>query len=263
MIDLTGKRAIVFGVASKDSIAWAITKWLVKAGASITLSYQKKFRSRLYALTKSADFEIEGMYECDVAFEDQVRDFFDGLSGKFDMVVHAIGYAPGSALAKPVIFTSEEDFTTALVISSYSLQRVARHAMRVLNPESSFVTLTYLGSTLVVPGYRLMGVAKAALESLVRELSVDVGAAGHRINAISSGPIRTLAASHIPGFDNILGFMKHTSPLKRNVQVDDVAKAAVFLLSDFASGITGQTIFVDVGFSSVALPSNIDKIRFD
>ena len=115
----------------------------------------------------------------------------------------------------------------------------------------------------VVPGYRIMGVAKAALEALVRELSIDLGAAGHRINAISSGPIKTLAASNIPGFDNILGFMEHASPLKRNVLLDDVAKAAVFLLSDMGSGISGQTIYVDTGFSSVALPSNIDKISFD
>lgn len=262
MINLEGKRAIVFGVASEESIAWAICKWLAKAGAKITLSYQKRFRSRVYGLTKDVDF-IEGMYECDVAFDDQVRDFFSNLEGKFDMVVHAIGYAPATALSKPIIYTSEEDFNTAMVISAYSLQRIVRHAMRVLNPQSAFLTLTYLGAVRVVPGYRLMGVAKAALEAFVRELSVNIGLAGHRINAISSGPIKTLAASHVPGFDNILGYMEHASPLKRNVTQDDVAKAALFLLSDLSSGITGQTIYVDTGFSSVALPSDIEKLKFD
>ncbi len=261
MIDLTGKRAIVFGVASEDSIAWAICKWLAKAGAKITLSYQTRFRSRLYGLTKDVDF-VENMSECDVAYEEQVRDFFNSLEGKFDMIVHAIGYAPASALEKPLIYTSEADFNTALTISAYSLQRIVRHSLRKLNPNSSIITLTYLGSTRVVPGYRLMGVAKAALESFVRELSNDIGTAGHRINAISSGPIKTLAASHVPGFDNILGFMKHTAPLRRNVYQDDVGKAAVFLLSDLSSGISGQTIFVDGGFNSVALPSDIEKVTF-
>jgi len=262
MIDLTGKRAIVFGVADKTSIAWAISKWLADAGAKITLSYQTRFRSRLTQLTKDIEW-IENMGECDVAFDDQVRDFFNGLEGKFDMIVHAIGYAPATALSKPVIFTNEEDYKTAMVISSYSLQRIVRHSLRVLNPRSSFVTLTYLGAERVVPGYRIMGVAKAALEAFVRELSVDIGGMGHRINAISSGPIKTLAASHVPGFDNILGFMEHTSPLRRNVHTDDVAKTSLFLLSDLASGITGQTIYVDVGFNTTALPTDIEKVNFD
>ena len=258
MIDFTGKRALVFGVASDDSIAWEITRQIIKAGGSCVLSYQKRFQSRIYQLIKDVD-GIEGIEECDVAFEDQVKDLFNRVSGKFDMIVHAIGYAPATALSKPFIFTTEEDYNTALVISAYSLQRVARHALRALNPNSSFVTLTYLGSTSVVPGYRLMGVAKAALESITRELSVILGAAGHRINAVSSGPIRTLAASHVPGFDNILDFMAHSSPLKRNVTQEDTAKASVFLLSDMASGITGQTIFVDAGYSIVGVPPDLDK----
>ncbi|MHA2252103.1 MAG: enoyl-ACP reductase FabI [Candidatus Kariarchaeaceae archaeon] len=176
------------------------------------------------------------------------------------MVVHAIGFAPATALGKPIIFTTEEDFNSALVVSSYSLQRICRHAMKVLNKESSIVTLTYLGATSVVPGYRLMGVAKAALESLVRELSVVLGAAGHRINAVSSGPIRTLAASHVPGFDNILDFMAHSAPLKRNVTQEDTAKASIFLLSEMSSGITGQTIFCDAGYSIIGVPPDLDKM---
>ncbi len=253
MIDFNGKRAIVFGVASESSIAWAIAKWIIKAGGSVSLAYQTKFRSRVLQLTKDVA-GIENMVEVDVSFEDQVRDLFNNLEGKYDMIVHAIGYAPVAALSKPIIFTSEEDFSTALVISSYSLQRICRHAMKVLNSSSSIVTLTYLGATSVVPGYRLMGVAKAALESLVRELSIVLGAASHRINAISSGPIKTLAASHVPGFDNILDFIAHSAPLKKNISQDDTAKVAIFLLSDMASGVTGQTIFCDAGYSIIGVP---------
>ncbi len=253
MIDFTGKRAIVFGVASETSIAWAITQYIIKANGTVVLSYQKKFRSRLYQLTKDVP-GIESIEECDVSLEEDVRDLFNRLEGKFDMVVHAIGFAPATALSKPIIFTSQEDFTTAMVVSSYSLQRIARHAMRKLNKNSAFITLTYLGATAVVPGYRIMGTAKAALESFVRELSPILGAAGHRINAISAGPIRTLAAQHIPGFENILDHMEKTTPLKRNITQEDVAKTAIFLLSDLASGITGQTIFVDAGYSIMGVP---------
>ena len=258
MIDLTGKRAIVFGVADKTSIAWAISEYISKAGAKVTLSYQKRFRSRVFQLTKDVEW-IEGKFECDVAEEENVREFFSQLSGKYDMVVHAIGYAPASALLKPVIFTTEEDYNTAMTVSAYSLQRIVRNSLKVLNPRSAFITLTYLGAVKVVPGYRIMGVAKAALEAFVRELSADIGRMGHRINAISSGPIKTLAASHVPGFDNILGFMENASPLKRNVFQDDIAKASIFLLSNLASGLTGQIIYVDAGFSSVALPDNLEK----
>ena len=260
MIDFTGKRALIFGVASEDSIAWAINNLIIQAGGTTILSYQKRFKSRLLQLTKDIE-GIEAIEECDVAYEEQVKDLFNRLSGKFDMVVHAIGYAPATALMKPIIFTSEEDFNTAMVISSYSLQRISRHAMRVLNPNSSIITLTYLGATSVVPGYRLMGVAKAALESLVRELSVVLGTAGHRINAVSSGPIRTLAASHIPGFDDIMEYMADSSPLQRNVTQEDTAKASIFLLSDMASGITGQTIFVDSGYNIIGVPPNINRLK--
>lgn len=259
MIDFNGKRALIFGVASEASIAWGITQWIIKSGGTVVLAYQKRFRSRLYGLIKDVD-GIEATEECDVAFDDQVKDLFAKVGGKFDMIVHAIGYAPATALSKPIIYTNQEDFTTALVISSYSLQRIVRHSMRYLNPNSSFVTLTYLGATSIVEGYRIMGTAKAALESLVRELSPILGAGGHRINAISSGPIRTLAASHVPGFDKILDYMEHTAPLKRNVDQEDVAKTAIFLLSNLASGITGQTIFVDAGFNIVGVPPNLDKL---
>ena len=190
MIDLRGKRAIVFGVASEDSIAWAIARKLAAAGATVTLAYQKRFLSRVLQLVKDQPW-IEAHLECDVAKDDSVKAFYDQLDGKYDVLVHAVAFAPAEALSKNIVFTGEEDFNTALVVSAYSLVRVTRHALRVLNPGSSVLTLTYLGATRVVPGYRVMGTAKAALEELVRELAVGVGSTGHRVNAISAGPIKT------------------------------------------------------------------------
>lgn len=260
MINLQGKRALVFGVASDDSIAWAIAQKLAQAGAKVTLGYQKRFLSRLMQLVKEKPW-IEGWHECDVTVEEDVKKFFATVQGKFDMVVHAIAFAPATALQKPIIFTTAEDFATALNVSSYSLIRLAHHSLPALNKNSSFLTLTYLGGERVVPGYRVMGTAKAALENLVRELAAVVGSSGHRMNAISAGPIRTLAASGVPGFDSILAWMAHSAPLKRNVNQEDVAKAALFLLSDLASGVTGEILYVDAGYHSIGVPPDLDKIQ--
>lgn len=253
MIDFKGKRALVFGVASEESIAWAISQWIIKAGGAVTLVYQKRFRSRVWQLVKDVQ-GIEDKLECDITVEQEVQDVYSKLNGKFDMVVHGVAFAPAEALANPITQTTEEDFNKALVTSSYSLKRITHHSLECLNEGGTILTLSYLGAIRVVPGYRVMGVAKAALEALVRELSDEIGARGLRINAISSGPIKTLAAGGVPGFDNILSFIKNASPLKRNIVQDDVAKAAIFLLSDMSSGITGQTIYVDGGYSIVGVP---------
>lgn len=259
MIDLKGKRALVFGVASETSIAWAIAEKLAAAGATVTLGYQKRFLSRLMQLTKDVDW-IEGKFECDVATEDSVRSFFEEVDGQFDIMVHAIGYAPASALGRPVVYTEQEDFETAMTVSSYSLVRLVRNALPRMNPEGKVLTLTYLGAERVVPGYRIMGTAKAALESLVRELAAVTGQVGVHINAISAGPIKTLAASGVPGFDQILGWMAHCSPLKRNVTQEDVANASLFFLSPLSSGVTGQTLFVDAGYSIMGVPPGLDRL---
>jgi enoyl-[acyl-carrier protein] reductase I len=259
MISLQGKRALVFGVASEDSIAWAICQRLAEHGAKITLGYQKRFLSRLMQLVKDKPW-IDGWYECDVTVEEDVKKFFSQVQGKYDMVVHAIAFAPATALSRPIIFTSAEDFATALNVSAYSLVRLTHYAMPVLNKGSSVLTLTYLGSERVVPGYRVMGTAKAALESLVRELAMAIGSAGHRVNAISAGPIKTLAASGVPGFENILNWMEKNAPLRRNVTQDDVARAASFLLSDYASGVTGQILYVDAGYNIAGAPPDLDQM---
>ena len=260
MLNLEGKRALIFGVASESSLAWAISNWLIKAGSTCVLSYQQRFKSRIIQLTKDVE-GIEALEVCDVSKEDEVKDLFNRVSGKFDMIVHAIGYSPASALSKPVIFTSEEDYNTTMVVSAYSLQRIARHSLKRLNQNSAIVTLTYLGATSVVPGYRIMGTAKAALESLVRELSPILGDAGHRINAISAGPVKTLAASGVPGFDDILEYMEKSAPMRKNIDQDDVAKTALFLLSGLSSGITGQTIFVDNGYNIIGVPPHLNELN--
>ncbi len=258
--DLTGKRALVFGVANEDSIAWAIAQELAAHGAKVTMGYQKRFLSRVMNLFKDTPW-IEAWHECDVTQEDSVRSFFEEAAGQFDMMVHCIAFAPAEALGRDITETKDEDFATALNISAYSLVRLTKHATPKLNEGGSIIALTYLGADRVVPGYRVMGTAKAALQELVRELSAVVGPQkGIRVNAISAGPIRTLAASGVPGFDNILDWMAHSAPLQRNVTQADVARSALFFLSDLGSGVTGQCLYVDCGYSSVGVPPNLDEI---
>lgn len=262
MRDLNGKRFVVFGVASDTSIAWAIARELAERGASVSLAYQKRFFTRVRDLVKDQKW-IEQWEECDVASEESVREFYGKLAGTFDGVVHAVAFAPAEALMKPIVDTTQEDFQTALTVSSYSLIRIVRNALPKLNRDASVVALTYLGAERTVPGYRVMGTAKAALEQLVRELAASIGPMGHRVNAVSAGPIKTLAASGVPGFDQILGWMEANAPLRRNVTQDDVARASAFLLSRDAAGITGQTIYVDAGYSSVGAPPDIGRVLLE
>ena len=259
-LDLAGKRALIFGVAADSSIAWGIAQELAKHGVTCTMGYQKRFLSRVMQLFKDTPW-IEAWHECDVTKEESVAQFFAEAQGEFDMLVHCIAFAPAEALQNPIDQTTAADFATALDVSAYSLLRLVHHAMPRMTATGSVVSLTYLGADRTVPGYRVMGTAKAALQQLTRELAVVCGEKGIRVNAISAGPIRTLAASGVPGFDTILDWMAHSAPLKRNVNQDDVAKAALFLLSDLGSGVTGQTLYVDAGYTSVGVPPELDKIR--
>lgn len=258
---LAGKRALIFGVASETSIAWGIAQELARQGVTCTMGYQKRFLSRVMNLFADQDW-IDGYHECDVASEDSVRDFCSNLQGEYDMMVHCIAFAPAEALQDEITNTKEEDYQTALGVSAYSLVRLTRHTLPHLREGAGIVALTYLGADRVVPGYRVMGTAKAALQELTRELAVVCGNEKRvRVNCVSAGPIKTLAASGVPGFDNILEWMAHSAPLKRNVDQQDVAKAARFLLSDDASGITGQTIYVDAGYSVIGVPPDLDQIQ--
>ena len=256
--DLTGKRALVFGVASEDSIAWAIAQELAAHGAKVIMGYQKRFLSRVMQLFKDTAW-IEAWHECDVTVEESVERFFQEASGQFDMMVHCIAFAPGDALANEITETKAADFATALEVSAYSLVRLTKYAEPKMTDGGSIISLTYLGADRVVPGYRVMGTAKAALQELTRELAAVVGPRkGIRVNAISAGPIRTLAASGVPGFDSILDWMKHSAPLRRNVTQQDVARSALFFLSDLASGVTGQTLYVDAGYSAMGVPPDLE-----
>lgn len=257
---LSGKRALVFGVASEDSIAWAIAQELAAHGAKVTMGYQKRFLSRILGLFKDKPW-IEGSFECDAAVEESVAKFFTEAKGPFDMMVHCIAFAPATALQDEVVKTTEADWNVALGVSAYSLVRLTRHAMPHMARDGAIVSLTYLGADRFVPGYRVMSAAKAALQELTRELAFTCGREkGIRVNAISAGPIRTLAASGIPGFTNILDWMKHSAPLARNVTQQDVAKSALFLLSDLGSGVTGQVLYVDAGYSIVGVPPGLDQM---
>ncbi len=261
---LAGKRAVIFGVASDDSIAWAIAQELAAHGATCIMGYQKRFLSRVLQLFKDKPW-IEGYLECDVATEESVAKFFEEAKvkhpGNFDMMVHCIGFAPASALQDEVVKTTEADWNTALTVSAYSLVRLTRHTMPAMNPGGAIISLTYLGADRFVPGYRVMSAAKAALQELTRDLAFTCGREKQvRVNAISAGPIRTLAASGVPGFSMILDWMKHAAPLGRNVSQQDVAKSAFFLLSDLASGVTGQILFVDAGYSIMGVPPDLDKM---
>ncbi len=261
MLKLQGKTAFVFGVASEDSIAWAICQQLAAAGVTLYLGYQKRFMSRIFQLKDKLP-QIGGFYPLDVASDATTREFFEAFEKehpgkKADILIHAIGFAPRACFDRPILFVEDSDINTAMTISANSLQRCLKHALPYLNAGSSTVTLTYAASNRFVPNYGIMSMAKAALECWTRELACHLGPEGHRVNAISSGPIRTIAASGVPGFDNILDHVEANSPLRRNVNQEDVAGATLWLASPLSSGVTGQCIYVDGGYSITMVPQSI------
>jgi enoyl-[acyl-carrier protein] reductase I len=249
MFDLSGTRAVIFGLANEDSIAWHVARALKQAGASIHVGYQQRFKSRVLQALKDADFAPDGLHRCDVTDPAEVDAFFTTVGGPLHVMVHSIGFAPLETFSKPLSELSSAEFSQALEISAYSLLRLTRAALPHLARPASVIAMTYLGSTRVVPGYKVMGVAKAALESIVRELAVEVGPLGVRVNAISAGPIRTLAAQAVSGIDLMLNRYAEVAPLRTRVEASDVADTALFLASSASSKLTGQVLFVDAGFS--------------
>ena len=253
MLNLQGKHALVFGVASETSIAWAIAKKLHHAGATVTLGYQQRFKSRILQLVKSGEIPIAHYERCDVASPEELQTFFEGLTQPVDILVHSIAYASPETFAKQVRDVTVEEFTTALIPSAFSLIPLVRAAMPRMSKDASVMAMTYLGGQRVCANYKLMGIAKAALEATVRELAADVGQHGVRVNAISAGPIKTLAASHIAGFDDMMHVYESVAPMRRSVHQDDVGNLAAFLASDLSRNITGQVMFVDAGYSILAM----------
>jgi enoyl-[acyl-carrier protein] reductase I len=251
MTNLEGRVAVVFGLANKRSIAWAIAQKLQQAGARLAVSYQNE---RLKAEADELVKELPGAeaFQCDVSKDDEIHALFAELKeryGKLDILVHSLAFAPPDELKNDFLQTSREGFRMALDISAYSLIAVSRAAAPLMIDGGSIMTLTYLGSEKVVPHYNVMGVAKAALESSVRYLAYDLGKLKIRVNAISAGPIKTLAARGIGGLGDMLKAHQDRSPLGRNVEQSEVGGTALYLASDLSSGVTGETIYVDCGYS--------------
>lgn len=248
---MQGRTAVVFGVANKRSIAWGIAQKLHEAGAQIAITYQNE-RLEQEARDLIADLPGAQGFMCDVSSDDQVARLFEQLKaryGKIHTLVHSIAYAPAEELKGEFLNTSREGFRIAHDVSVYSLIALARGAAPLMTDGGSVMTLTYYGSTKVVPNYNVMGVAKASLEATVRYLANDLGPKNIRVNAISAGPIKTLAARGISGLSDMLKSHAERAPLKRNVEVSEVGGAALFLASDLGAGVTGETIYVDCGYN--------------
>jgi enoyl-[acyl-carrier protein] reductase I len=249
-IDATGKRALIMGVTNARSLGWAIADKLRQAGAELAFSYQgERLRGELEKLTR--DIENPLLYQVDVTRPDELEALFADLKetwGSLDYLVHSIAFAPRAAMSGRYIETTRDDWVTALEVSAYSLVSAAQHAEPLMNEGGGIVTLSYYAAEKVVPKYNVMGVAKSALESSVRYLAYDLGASGIRINAVSAGPVKTIAARSIPGFMKMYNRYNEISPLGRGVVQDDVGNLGLFLLSPLASAITGETVYVDGGF---------------
>jgi enoyl-[acyl-carrier protein] reductase I len=257
MTDLSGRHGVIVGVANKRSIAWAIAQAAANAGARLALTYQDaRLEPNVRELAAATNDAL--VLPCDVASDDQLDRLFDTVGREFgglDFVVHGAAFAPRAELAAPFSATSREGFRIALDVSAYSLIAMARraHPLMVARGGGSIVTLTYLGSQRVFPNYNVMGVAKAALEACVRYLAYDLGRDNIRVNAVSAGPIKTLAATGISGFSDILQVYRDRAPLRRNVDAAEVADTAVFLISPESRGVTGEILYVDAGFHATGI----------
>jgi enoyl-[acyl-carrier protein] reductase I len=255
--DLSGKHGLIVGVANKRSIAWAIAQAAAAAGARLALTYQgERLEENVRELSASLDRPL--VLPCDVANDQQIAEVAAAVDREFgglDFLVHGAAYAPREEISNPFLQTSREGFRIALDVSAYSLIALTRAVVPLMERRGggSVVTLTYLGSQRVFPNYNVMGVAKAALEASVRYLASDLGDRNIRVNAVSAGPIKTLAAAGISGFSSILQVYRERAPLRRNVDTSEVADAALFLAGPQSRAVTGEVLFVDAGFHVTGL----------
>ncbi|MBI2166543.1 MAG: enoyl-ACP reductase [Chloroflexi bacterium] len=265
-IDLTGKNALIFGVANQRSIAWAITQTLNQAGARIALSYQnERLRENVErlapALSSAHPEPVEGsksplLVQCDVTREEDLASAFQKIKeqmGQLHMIVHSIAFAQREDLGGSFSKTTLEGFRAALDVSAYSLVAITRHAAPLMADGGSILTLTFLASERAFPGYNVMGTAKAALENEVRQLAYELGPRNIRVNAVSAGPLDTLSSRVIHGYTDMKRIAAERAPLKRNITHDEVARAALFLLSDLSSGVTGEVLHVDAGYNIMGI----------
>ncbi|MEP3675789.1 enoyl-ACP reductase FabI [Sulfitobacter sp.] len=252
---MAGKRGLIMGLANDKSIAWGIAKQLADAGAELAFSYQgDALKKRVDPLAAQLGSNI--VLPCDVSDEASIDALFEGLAEQWDsmdFIVHAIGFSDKNELRGRYVDTSRANFALSMDISVFSFTSVVKRAEKMMKNGGSCLTLTYYGAEKVMPHYNVMGVAKAALEASVQYLAEDLGKDGIRVNAISAGPIKTLAASGIGDFRYIMKWNEHNSPLRRNVTIDEVGKSALFLLSDLGSGTTGENLHVDAGYHIVGM----------
>ncbi len=254
MAFLQGKKILLTGLLSNRSIAYGIAKACHREGAELAFTYVgDRFKDRITEFAK--EFNSELIFDCDVGNDEQIAKVFEDLGkswNQLDGLVHAIGFAPREAIAGDFLDgISREGFRIAHDISAYSFPAMAKASRGMLSPNASLLTLSYLGAMRALPSYNTMGLAKASLEASVRYMAASLGPQGIRVNGISAGPIKTLAASGIKDFGKILNFVKNNAPLRRNVTIEEVGNTAAFLLSDLSSGITGEITYVDGGFSHV------------
>ncbi len=252
---MAGKRGLIMGLANDKSIAWGIAKQLSDAGAELAFSYQgDALKKRVNPLAASLGSDI--VLPCDVGDEASIDELFAGLAERWDnldFIVHAIGFSDKNELRGRYVDTTRGNFALSMDISVYSFTAVVQRAEKMMKNGGSCLTLTYYGAEKVMPHYNVMGVAKAALEASVQYLAEDLGKDGIRVNAISAGPIKTLAASGIGDFRYIMKWNEYNSPLRRNVTIDEVGKSALYLLSDLGSGTTGENLHVDAGYHVVGM----------
>ena len=254
-IDLTGRNAVIFGVANDRSIAWAIARTLADAGARIALTYQnERLQSRVARLAETLEDPV--LLQCDASDDDQIQSVFDAIGdqmGSLSILVHSIAFANRDDLAGRLADTGRDGFRMALEISAFTLLPMVRHAAPLMTEGGSVIAMTFHASSRVYPGYNVMGTAKAALEHEVRQLAYEYGGDNIRVNAISAGPVDTLAARGISGFLDMRRAHAEKAPLGRNITADEVAQTALFLCSDLSSGVTGTVLPVDAGYHVMAV----------
>jgi len=252
---MAGKRGLIMGVANDKSIAWGIARTCSEHGAELAFSYQgEALGKRVRPLAESLNSDI--VLECDVTNDASIDSLFDTLKekwGKIDFVVHAIGFSDKNELRGRYVDTSAANFKMTMDISVYSFTAIAQRAEKMMPDGGSLLTLTYYGAEMVMPHYNVMGIAKAGLEASVKYMAMDLGPKGIRVNALSAGPVKTLAASGIGDFRYILKWNELNTPLRRNVDTIDIGKSAMYLLSDLASGVTGENLHVDAGYHVVGM----------
>ena len=250
-----GKKGLIMGVANERSIAWGIAKKLSENGAELAFTYLgDALKKRVTPLAESVNSKF--LLDCNVENKNDIKKTFEEIKkkwGQIDFIVHAIAFSDRAELSGQYIDTSRENFTKSMLVSCFSFTEIAKEASKIMKSGSSMLTLTY-ESTKVIPNYNVMGVCKAALESSVKYISRDLGAKGIRVNAISAGPIKTLAASAIGDAKFLYKWSSDHSFLKRNVDIDDVGKSALYLLSDLAAGVTGEIHYVDAGYNKAGMP---------